>query len=157
MKKNIPEIREREGNEKIHSHNSGMGIRGSHSWEWTGKGNPAHPCYFHCLLLWLQAKVPALLIKKEWLLKICIIQIQNILLWYRKVFPVMVLLWLFFFIWFFSFYDQFSFFDNFSFAELWHPGHRRGLPRRTEKEENQFLQVLSKERRKAQRHKRPDW
>ena len=31
MKKSIPEIREREGNEKIHSHNSGKGIRGFHS------------------------------------------------------------------------------------------------------------------------------
>ena len=30
---------------KIHSHNSGMGIRGFHSWEWTGTGIPAHPCY----------------------------------------------------------------------------------------------------------------
>ena len=33
MTKNIPKIREREGNEKIHSHNSGTGIRGFHSWE----------------------------------------------------------------------------------------------------------------------------
>ena len=45
MKKNIPEIREREGNEKIHSHNSGMGIRGFHSWEWRGTGIPAHPWF----------------------------------------------------------------------------------------------------------------
>ena len=44
-KKSIPEIREREGNEKIHSHNSGKGIRGFHSWEWTGTGIPAHPCH----------------------------------------------------------------------------------------------------------------
>ena len=44
MKKNIPKIREREGNEKIHSHNSGMGIRGFHSREWMGTGIPAHPC-----------------------------------------------------------------------------------------------------------------
>ena len=43
MKKNIPKIWEREGNEKIHSHNSGKGIRGFHSWEWTGTGIPAHP------------------------------------------------------------------------------------------------------------------
>ena len=43
MKKNIPKIRKREGNEKIHSHNSGMGIRGFRSWEWTGTGIPAHP------------------------------------------------------------------------------------------------------------------
>ena len=46
MKKSIPEIREQEGNEKIHSHNSGTGIRGFHSWEWTGTGIPAHPCIF---------------------------------------------------------------------------------------------------------------
>ena len=44
MKKNIPKIREREGNDKIHSHNSGMGIRGFNSWEWTGTGIRAHPC-----------------------------------------------------------------------------------------------------------------
>ena len=58
LKKSIPTIREREGNEKnpfpqfgngkgmkkIHSHNSGMGIRGFNSWEWTGTGIPAHPC-----------------------------------------------------------------------------------------------------------------
>ena len=43
-KKNIPKIQERKGNEKIHSHNSGKGIRGFHSWEWTGTGIPAHPC-----------------------------------------------------------------------------------------------------------------
>ena len=43
MKKNIPEIWEREGNGKIHSQNSGKGIRGFHSWEWTGTGIPAHP------------------------------------------------------------------------------------------------------------------
>ena len=43
MKKSIPKIWEREGNEKIHSHNSGVGIRGFHSWEWTGTGIPAHP------------------------------------------------------------------------------------------------------------------
>ena len=43
MKKTIPEIREREGNEKINSHNLGMGIRGFHSREWTGTGIPAHP------------------------------------------------------------------------------------------------------------------
>ena len=42
-KKNILKIQEREGNEKINSHNSGMGIRGFHSWEWTGTGIPAHP------------------------------------------------------------------------------------------------------------------
>ena len=36
MKKNIPTIREREGNEKIHSHNSGTGIRGFNSRKWTG-------------------------------------------------------------------------------------------------------------------------
>ena len=44
MKKSIPEVREPEGNEKIPSHNSGMGIRGFHSWEWTGTGIPAYPC-----------------------------------------------------------------------------------------------------------------
>ena len=44
MKKTIPSIREWEGNEKIYSHNSGTGIRGLHSWEWTGTGIPAHPC-----------------------------------------------------------------------------------------------------------------
>ena len=52
MKKSIPKIREREGNEKnpfpqfgngkgmkkIHSHNSGMGIRGYHSQEYPGTG-----------------------------------------------------------------------------------------------------------------------
>ena len=43
--KNIPKIREPEGNEKIHSHNSAKGIRGFHSWEWTGMGIPAHPWY----------------------------------------------------------------------------------------------------------------
>ena len=37
-KKSIPEIRQPEVNEKIHSHNSGKGIRGFHSWEWTGTG-----------------------------------------------------------------------------------------------------------------------
>ena len=42
--KSIPEIREQEGNEKIHSQSSGMGIRGLHSWEWPGTGIPAHPC-----------------------------------------------------------------------------------------------------------------
>merc|ERR1712240_774556 len=41
----IPEIREREGNEKIHSQSSGKGIRGLHSWECTGRGIPAHPCW----------------------------------------------------------------------------------------------------------------
>ena len=46
MKKSIPIIWEWEGNEKIHSHNSGTGIRGFHSWEWTGKGIPAHPCCY---------------------------------------------------------------------------------------------------------------
>ena len=58
MDNSIPEILEWEGNgknpfpkfgngkgiKKIHSHNSGMGIRGFHSWEWTGTGIPAHPC-----------------------------------------------------------------------------------------------------------------
>ena len=29
---------------KKHSQNSGKGIRGFHSWEWTGTGIPAHPC-----------------------------------------------------------------------------------------------------------------
>ena len=37
-KKSIPKIREREGNEKIHSQSSGKGIRGLHSWEWPGTG-----------------------------------------------------------------------------------------------------------------------
>ena len=36
IKKTIPKIWEREGNEKIPSHNLGKGIRGFHSWEWTG-------------------------------------------------------------------------------------------------------------------------
>ena len=43
-KKSIPEILEREWREKIHSHNLGTGIRAFHSWEWTGTGVPAHPC-----------------------------------------------------------------------------------------------------------------
>ena len=56
-KKSIPEIREREGNEKIHCHNSGKGIRGFHSWEWTGTGFPAHPClrrrpFVNILIAW---------------------------------------------------------------------------------------------------------
>ena len=38
MKKGIPEIREREGNEKKLSQNSGTGIRGYYSREWTGTG-----------------------------------------------------------------------------------------------------------------------
>ena len=38
MKKGIPEIREREGNEKKRSRNSGTGIRGYYSREWTGTG-----------------------------------------------------------------------------------------------------------------------
>ena len=38
MKKSLPKIWEREGNEKIHSHNSGMGIRGYHSQEYLGTG-----------------------------------------------------------------------------------------------------------------------
>ena len=50
MKKSIPKIREREGMKKIHSHNLGKGIRGFHSWEWTGKGAPAHPCGVDMLL-----------------------------------------------------------------------------------------------------------
>ena len=51
MKKSIPEIREQEGNEKIHSHNSGKGIGGFHSWEWTGTGIPAHPCRTHSFII----------------------------------------------------------------------------------------------------------
>ena len=43
-KKSIPEIREREGNEKKPFPKFGKGIRGLHSWEWPGKGIPAHPC-----------------------------------------------------------------------------------------------------------------
>ena len=43
-KKSIPEIREREGNEKNPFPKFGKGIRGLHSWEWPGKGIPAHPC-----------------------------------------------------------------------------------------------------------------
>ena len=43
MTKNIPKIQEREGNDKIYSHNLGTGIRGYHSWECTGTGIPAHP------------------------------------------------------------------------------------------------------------------
>ena len=42
-KKSIPEIRERERNEKIHSHNSGRGIRGFYSWEWTERHFPLTP------------------------------------------------------------------------------------------------------------------
>ena len=38
MKKSLPKIWEREGNEKIHSHNSGMGIRGYHSQKFPGTG-----------------------------------------------------------------------------------------------------------------------
>ena len=37
------QIREREGNEKIHSHNSGTEIRGFHCWEWTGREFPLNP------------------------------------------------------------------------------------------------------------------
>ena len=37
-KKSIPKFREREGNKKIHSQSSGKGIRGLHSWEWPGTG-----------------------------------------------------------------------------------------------------------------------
>ena len=72
MKKNIPKIRERESeaiipgngrerewNEKIHSHNSGKGIRGFHSWEWTGTGIPAHPCVQPLVLL-IRERVPEL-------------------------------------------------------------------------------------------------
>ena len=43
IEKPIPEIWEREGNEKIHSYNSRTGSRGFHSQEWTGMGIPAHP------------------------------------------------------------------------------------------------------------------
>ena len=43
MKKSIPKIRERKGNEKVHSQNSGKGIRDFHSWERTGTGIPAPP------------------------------------------------------------------------------------------------------------------
>ena len=39
-KKNIPRIWEPEGDEKKHSHDSGMGIRGFHSWEWKRAGCP---------------------------------------------------------------------------------------------------------------------
>ena len=38
MKKSIPKIRERERNEKKLSQNSGTGIRGFYSREWTGTG-----------------------------------------------------------------------------------------------------------------------
>ena len=38
LKKPIPEIREREGNEIIHFHISGVGIRGYHSQDWPGRG-----------------------------------------------------------------------------------------------------------------------
>ena len=54
--KNVPIVREREGNEKkpflkfgkgkgkiIQSHDSGIGISGFHSWAWTGTGIPAQP------------------------------------------------------------------------------------------------------------------
>ena len=55
MKKNIPKIREREGNERIHSHNSGTGIKGFHSWEWTRTGIPAHPWPLSDIFLFDQA------------------------------------------------------------------------------------------------------
>ena len=48
MEKHIPEIRESEGNGEIHSNNSGPGIRGCHSQEWTGTGIPAHQGDFNC-------------------------------------------------------------------------------------------------------------
>ena len=38
MKKGIPEIREREGNEKKHSQNLGTGMKSYYSREWTGTG-----------------------------------------------------------------------------------------------------------------------
>ena len=57
MKKDIPEIREREGNEKIHSQSSGTGIRGLHSWEWPGTGIPAHPCHIIALCGYPHVKV----------------------------------------------------------------------------------------------------
>ena len=44
--KNISKIRVQEGNEKIHSHNSELGIVGFHSREWTGTGIPADPRHF---------------------------------------------------------------------------------------------------------------
>ena len=47
MKKSIPEIREREWNEKIHSHNSGKGIRGSHSWAGREREFPLTPGLLH--------------------------------------------------------------------------------------------------------------
>ena len=53
IKNSIPKVREREGNEKIHSQSSGTGIRGLHSWEWPGTGIPAHPwTTFTQLLHW---------------------------------------------------------------------------------------------------------
>ena len=42
-KKAFPKFGNGKGMKKIHSHNSGNGIRGFHSWEWTGTGIPAHP------------------------------------------------------------------------------------------------------------------
>ena len=47
MKKSIPKIQEREGNEKIHSHNSGKGIRGSHSWDGREREFPLTPDLLH--------------------------------------------------------------------------------------------------------------
>ena len=55
----IPKIWEQEGNEKIHSHNSGTGIRGFHSWEWTGTGIPAHPLYILATVRLQSGHIPA--------------------------------------------------------------------------------------------------
>ena len=44
MEKNpVPKFRSGKGTKKTYSHNSGTGIRGFHSWEWTGTGIPAYP------------------------------------------------------------------------------------------------------------------
>ena len=39
----VPKFRSGKGTKKTYSHNSGTGIRGFHSWEWTGTGIPAYP------------------------------------------------------------------------------------------------------------------
>ena len=38
IENSIPKVREREGNEKKHSQNSGMGMKSYYSREWTGMG-----------------------------------------------------------------------------------------------------------------------
>ena len=72
-RKSIPEIREREGNEKIHSQSSGKGIRGLHSWEWPGTGVPAHPCLASFFLLTIRIRSALSIgINKEFLFSVWI-------------------------------------------------------------------------------------